>query len=288
MATQRKESPASRMLKAYGKERQRREQLKQAILLSAIRQKMGQQGRREDFEYRQNYKTPEQRFLENRYRAQNPLAQVTLPNERGEVELPGDEVVKTPSGKYQSKPISEDKQNRLYLQKLEQVKAAHAAGRGPAPSPLAIKIGERMVERLNKRLGYAPDKPEKYTKEKEKEYRPNDATKRVLKEMAGRVARKELISRQDALSELEEMKPAFSVEGVDTDYVQQQIQQSMLPDLYETTPAKKGFFGFGSKPEQKRVGPFRGDTPDTKKSGGVWYKKSTDDEGNMRWEPING
>lgn len=280
------ESVIAKLLKAANKARESREKAKQELLMHAIKQKMASRQRQQDRQTREETLSPQQRFLRDRFRSQNPFAETSLPDAEGNVNFPAEEVVQTSSGKYQTKPISEDKKSQLYFQRLSESEKAYKEGRGPKPSDLAYKIAGRMRERYNKRLGYQKDKEEKIAPEKD--YRVNAPTQKFLTALAQSVQDKDILSREDALEHLDKNILPLETEGADTDYIKRKIQALPFPSRYESQPKKVRPF-WPDKPERQMVGKFVGDRPATdqeKKEGGKWYQKKKDKQGFEYWEAM--
>lgn len=264
------ESAISRILSAAGNAKLAQEKAKQEIIKQQILSKMRSQQANQDFKAREDYRQqlkandPAEVFLRNRFQAEKPLDRTVLPTKkRPEAEFPADEVVQGRTGKLELKPLDEDRKSQLFLQKLEKAKADYAAGKGKAPSKLALKIGERMTERVNRKLGYKKDAEEDFsgvasyeTKKRSAKQGPNPATQKALKKLS-EMASEGTLTQAEAMEELNSNEEAYALAGVDIGYVRSRIS-SILPE--EKRKGSKGFFGIGRKPEMK-------------KKGGVWYKK---------------
>lgn len=259
----RNRSAVSRIFDRATKVQEAKTKMKNELVKQAILKKVSSQQGMKDFKAREDYRQeqkandPAEVFLRNRFQSEKPLDRTVLPTKkRPEAEFPADEVVQGRTGKLELKPLDENRKSQLFLKKLKDAEDAHKSGKGKAPSKLAVAIGEKMKERMNRKLGYKQDQESVSGSKASKSQGPNAATQKALRKLSEMASEKTLTQRE-AFEELSANEDAYALAGVDVAYIQRQIS-SILPE--EKRSGKKGFFGMGSKPEMK-------------KKGGVWYKK---------------
>jgi len=209
------------------------------------------------------YQSPEQQYLRRRAAEENPMMQMMIPEANqqfegggAEVQFPAEKITRDKKGMLEAKPTTETEKSNLFLNKLDEMIKS-----GRKPHPVAFKIAEKMKARINKKLGYGSDS----------EYKPNSVTQKALQGLA------QFQTQAEALAEVSSNETAYTLAGVDTDYIKKRIKE-VLPEEFqqaeERIPGKKGFLGIGKTADIPGK-------PARRKKGGVWYEKRS-----SGWEPI--
>lgn len=165
-----------KVIEAAHKRQAAQNELKLEIAKHYITKQIDHQNKLEEMKAEQGFKnqqaqidnpqryTPEQAYLKRRYMEENPLAQMSLPEE-GDVQAgqpigitqPKDEIVRDPKTQtFSQQPITQDRQAQLLISKVDQMVA-----QGRKPHPAVMRIADLARENLrlkaeNKAAGIKP------------------------------------------------------------------------------------------------------------------------------------
>lgn len=224
----------ARMLEAASKRKQADIKLQTEVM----KMKLGSDMRLKEHAAKEKMKreSPDQMFLRRRAMEEDPLMRLSIPTEGSDstdVEFPADEVVQDKSGMFETKPIDEDKKNQLYLAKLERMLQAAKSGKGPMPNQAALKIGDRMRERMNRKLGY---KGEGSSTSSDGSPKVNKATQDFLDMLSEEMANGKIRTQNDAAALMDKKRGQLTMRGANLQHINEQIVAS----LPETAEKKKG------------------------------------------------
>lgn len=253
MTSKKPETGAGKMVRAFYEARLKKKEadfkLKQSLQKMAFSQKLKEfsEGKKQQAKVM----SPEQQFLRRRFEEENPIAAMEIPEEGSdsqEVSFPATKVEPSSGGMMKEVNIPKEKQPLMFMTAYNKMIAA-----GKKPSPLATKIYEKYYKQVNK-----PKEDKKDNKSKE--YSPNKQTRDLMEAFSKAMQEGDIKSKDDVADFMRETGDTWKMRGADTEYAVSRAY-NILPD--EHVQENKGFLGFGSRPELKRI-------------GGQWFKKTKD------------
>ena len=227
--TQRKNKGAlARMIDAYseGKVAKYKTDTKLRAEIEKIKLQSQVRGKEEVGKRKMDMLTPDKLYLLRRFKEENPLADVKIPEEgdtSSTIEFPATKVEPGADGKLREKTLSEKQKQMMFMTVYDKMKAA-----GKKPSPLADKIYDKYYRKAN---------PEP----KSSEYKPNSATQDFLDGLADEVSSGKIKTRDEAKDAVIKNGQQLGLKGADVSYIYKKIDE-FLPDAPTEKQKQKGMF----------------------------------------------